>query len=87
VACFAHAGTGRLHFFVGTDPANEREGGEAIALVGRRLRRLRGAGGKLLHTYGPARRLLGEIETSSPALMDALGAIQRSFDPNGVMVP
>ncbi len=86
-ACFAHAGTGVLHFFVGTDPAKGREGNEAIALVGRRLRRLRGAGGKLLHTYGPARRPLGEIETSSPALMDALGAIQRSFDPKGVMAP
>ncbi len=87
VACFAHAGTGVLHFFVGTDPANEREGGKAIALVRRRLQRLRDAGGKLLRTYGPARRVLGEEETPASSLMEALGVIQQSFDPNGVMVP
>ena len=87
VACFAHAGTGVLHFFVGTDPANEREGREAIELVRRRLQRLRDTGGKLLRTYGPTRRALGEEEAPASSLMEALGAIQRSFDPKGVMMP
>ncbi|MBI3779856.1 MAG: FAD-binding oxidoreductase [candidate division NC10 bacterium] len=87
VACFAHAGTGVLHLFVGIDPAKERDGDEAIALVRRMLQRLRDLGAKLLRTYGPARRLLGEEEAPASALMERLAAAQRSFDPKGVMIP
>ena len=87
VACFAHAGTGVLHLFVGIDPAKERDGDEAVASVRRMLRRLHGLGGTLLRTYGPARRLLGEEEAPASALMESLAAVQRSFDPKGVMVP
>jgi FAD/FMN-containing dehydrogenase len=87
VACFAHAGTGVLHLFVGIDQAKERDGNEAVASVHRMLRRLRGLGGKLLRTYGPARRLLGEEEAPASALMESLAAAQRSFDPKGVMMP
>ena len=87
VACFAHAGTGMLHLFVGIDPAGERECDEALASSRRMLHRLRGAGGTLLRTYGPARHLLGEEEAPASALMERLAAIQQSFDPKGVMVP
>ncbi len=87
VACFAHAGTGLLHLFVGIDPAKERDGDGALASIRRMLHRLRGAGGKLLRTYGPARRLLGEEEAPASALMERLAAIQQSFDPKGVMMP
>ena len=87
VACFAHAGTGVLHLFVGIDPAKERDGDGAFASVHKMLQRLQGAGGMLLRTYGPARRLLGKEETPASPLMESLAAIQRSFDPKGVMIP
>ena len=87
VACFAHAGTGVLHLFIGIDPAKEREGDEAVELVRRMLQRLRGLGATLLRTYGPARRLLGEEEAPASVLMERLAAVQRSFDPKGVMMP
>lgn len=87
VAYFAHAGTGVLHLFVGIDHADEREGGEALALVRRMLQRLRGAGGTLLRAYGPARHVLGEAEPPASALTEGLSAIQRSFDPKGIMIP
>ncbi len=86
VACFAHAGTGVLHLFVGIDPAKEHDADKALALIRRMLQRLRGVGGKLLRTYGPARRVLGEEEAPASPLVEGLAAIQRSFDPKGVMV-
>ena len=87
VACFAHAGSGILHLFVGTDPARERDGDEGLALVRGMIDRLHGVGGRLLGSYGPARQNLGEEERVAPPLRDALEAIRRSFDPKGIMVP
>lgn len=86
--CFAHAGTGLLHLFVGIDPKVAPEGaGEELALARRALGRVRSHGGALLGVYGPARRLLGEAEPVSPRLAEACAAVTRSFDPKGVMLP
>lgn len=85
--CFAHVGTGVLHLFVGIDPAGGPEVDGALALAPGVLQRLRGVGGTLLGTYGPARHLLGEAEAIPSRLAEALAAMERSFDPKGVMLP
>jgi FAD/FMN-containing dehydrogenase len=87
ICCFAHAGTGVLHLFVGTDPAMGLEEDGVTARTRTALRRLRESGGALLGTYGPARHTLGEAEAISPRLAEALTAIERSFDPKGAMLP
>lgn len=87
VACFAHAGTGMLHLFAGLDPGMERDRDGAITLIRRMLEGLRGVGGTVLHTYGPARRVLDQHPSPSPVLDEIFDAIRRSFDPKGVMLP
>ncbi len=87
LCCFAHAGTGVLHLFAGTDPARGPEEDGALTRTRTVLRRLQGVGGTLLGIYGPARHALGEAEAIPSRLAEALTTIQRSFDPKGVMLP
>lgn len=87
LCCFAHAGTGVLHLFAGTDPVRGPEEDGALARARTALRHLRGVGGTLLGIYGPAHRALGDAEAIPSRLAEALTAIRRSFDPKGVMRP
>lgn len=84
---FAHAGTGVLHLFTGTDPTRESEKDEALARTRATVRRLQEVGAVLLGTYGPARRVLKEVEVVPSRPEEALAAIQRSFDPKDIMIP
>lgn len=87
LCCFAHAGTGVLHLFVGTDSVRGLEEHGALAQARTVLRRLRGIGGALLDIYGPARDALGEAEAIPSRLAEAIAAMRQAFDPNGVMLP
>lgn len=87
LCCFAHAGIGVLHLFVGIDPMQEPGGGGAPAQARAVLRCLREVGGALLGIYGPARRTLGEGEAIPSRFTEAMTTIERSFDPKGVMLP
>lgn len=85
LACFAHAGSGILHLFLGFDPQQERAVEEARHVQKMALRILTELQGAVLATCGPGRQLLPLAEAKKSAWEDKLHLLHRALDPKGVM--
>jgi len=88
VACFGHAGDGNVHYFVMVDPDDPEMVADGETISKRLIERAIELGGTATgeHGIGTGKQEYLAAEGGAPAV-DAMRAIKRSLDPEGILNP